>query len=75
MKILVEVQPKETLHHAFYNMYKAKTERSSYLQQDDEHKIIKVSNDKVDHFQLYYTQFFLYCACYFLQIVNVACRK
>jgi len=76
MKLLVDVGPTETLRKAFFRIYTDKNiKRGSYLQQDDEHKVVKVIDDRADRFQFHYIQLFLYCARHFLRMVNVACRK
>jgi hypothetical protein len=76
MKLLVNLEPDETIDQAFRRIYtRPNCDQGLLLRQDGEHNIIQVMGDEGIRFRYSLLQVVLKCMRGFPELINIACRK
>jgi hypothetical protein len=76
MRLLVQIQKKETLEQAFLRIYKRPNrEQGQFIQQDSEKSFIDVQGREAMRFKHSFLQLILKCMRGWPEMVNISCRK
>ncbi|RDL30195.1 uncharacterized protein BP5553_10473 [Venustampulla echinocandica] len=73
MKLLVKLQPRETIDRAFFRIWTRPD--GPFIRQDGEQHFTPIEGDEASRFRYSLLQLFLMCMRGFPQMVNIACRK